>query len=277
LITQASATLGDPISYTAALSGATSDATGDITLKVYGPFDPTTDPTTDQCIDSGTDANLVTTLGPFPIGSPDANGDYVVSSDDPADTTDDFAPTQADRYQWVASYSGDTNNEAVSSECNADSEQSTVSDTSSTTATEQNMPLAAKTGDATKLTQGNKDPDITNGTDQSDTIAGGGGRDLIRGLLSSDKLNGDNGGDTLYGNADDDFLQGGVGRDAIHGGPGDDYIDGVDGKAANDEIDGGLGADYCVGDEGDTFTNCDGNVVKVTVPVEATAQKEANH
>ena len=166
----ASATLGDPISDTAALSGATSDATGDITLKVYGPFDPTTDPTTDQCIDSGTDANLVTTLGPFPIGSPDANGDYVVSSDDPADTTDDFAPTQADRYQWVASYSGDTNNEAVSSECNADSEQSTVSDTSSTTATEQNMPLAAKTGDATKLTQGNKDPDITNGTDQSDTI-----------------------------------------------------------------------------------------------------------
>jgi hypothetical protein len=200
----------------------------------------------------------------------------VVSSDDPADTTDDFAPTQAGRYQWVASYSGDANNEAVSSECNADGEQSVVTDTSSTTATEQNMTLAAKTGDPATPAQGNKDPDITNGTNQSDSIAGGGGRDLIRGLLASDKLYGDNGADTLYGNADDDFLLGGVGPDAMDGGPGDDYINGVDGKAGNDEIDGGLGTDHCVGDEGDTFTNCDGNVVKVTVPQEATAQKEAS-
>jgi hypothetical protein len=43
----------------------------------------------------------------------------------------------------------------------------------------------------------------------------------------------------------------------------DDFIDGVGG---NDVIDGGRGIDHCVGDKGDTFKYCDGNVVEVPMP-----------
>ena len=269
-----SATLpNSTISDTATLSGATSDATGTITFSAYGPFDPTADPTTDVCDE--------TTLAyespdPIDIGSPDENGDYVVSSDDPTVTTDDFAPSDAGRYQWVASFTSGDTNAPISTKCNDANEQSIVNEAGSTNATGQNMTLVAETGDTATLAQGNKDPDITNGTDQRDSIAGGGGRDLIRGLLDGDQLYGDNGADTLFGNADDDFLQGGSGPDAISGGPGDDYIDSVDGKAGNDETDGGAGTDYCVGDEGDTFTNCDGNVVEVTAPAEVPTQTEAS-
>jgi len=56
-----------------------------------------------------------------------------------------------------------------------------------------------------------------------------------------------------------------------------DYIDGVDGIAGNDELDGGWGIEHCVGDEGDTFVNCDGNVVEVPVSPGASAPKEAGN
>jgi hypothetical protein len=35
------------------------------------------------------------------------------------------------------------------------------------------------------------------------------------------------------------------------------------GGAGNDGLDDGRGIDHCVGDEGDTFRYCDGNVVEV--------------
>src|SRR5215212_3526261 len=116
----ASATLpDDPISDTATLSGATSAATGTITFSAYGPFDPATDPTTDVC-DETTLANE--SPNPVDLGSPDASGNYVVSSDD-------FLPDEAGRYQWVASYSsGDANNMSVSTKCNDPNEQSVVND-----------------------------------------------------------------------------------------------------------------------------------------------------
>ncbi len=71
----ASVTIGQSISDTATLSGATSNATGGITFKLYGPF-TNADPTTDTCVAG----NLVTTLGPIAIGSANASGNYVVSS-----------------------------------------------------------------------------------------------------------------------------------------------------------------------------------------------------
>jgi hypothetical protein len=125
-------TLPNPISDTATLSGATSDATGTMTFKLYGPFtDP--DPSTDTCIDpdpaNNVAGNLVTTIEGKELGSPDASGNYVVSSGD-------YTPTAAGRNQWVVSYSGDAKNGEVSSECTAPDEASVVTEPNPTSTTE---------------------------------------------------------------------------------------------------------------------------------------------
>jgi hypothetical protein len=120
------------LSDTATLSGATSNATGTITFKAYGPF-TNADPTTDAC----TAANLVYTSSARPIGSPNASGNYVVSSDDNSTPSDDFKPTAAGRYQWVATYSGDNNNTGLSTNCNDPNEQSVVNTAQSTISTTQ--------------------------------------------------------------------------------------------------------------------------------------------
>jgi hypothetical protein len=130
----ASVTLDNPISDTATLSGATSDATGTITFKLYGPFTADADPSTDTCVDpdpaNNVVGNLVTTIDGKPLGSPDPlSGNYVVSSGD-------YTPTAVGRYQWVVSYSGDANNEAVLSECNAPNEASVVTESTPTSTTE---------------------------------------------------------------------------------------------------------------------------------------------
>jgi hypothetical protein len=156
LTTQATATAtrGDPISDTATLSGATSDATGTMTFKLYGPFTDA-DTSTDTCVDpdaaNGVAGNLVTTIEVPSLGSPDASGNYVVSSGD-------YTPTTAGRYQWVVSYSGDANNGVASSECKAANEASVVTEPTATSTTEQNLTVAgwdgkgAKHAKATKLT-----------------------------------------------------------------------------------------------------------------------------
>jgi hypothetical protein len=150
----ATATLGDPISDTATLSGATGDATGTMTFKVYGPFTDA-DTSTDTCVDpdpaNNVEGNLVTTIDITSLGSPDASGNYVVSSGD-------YTPTTVGRYQWVVSYSGDANNGAVTSECKASNEASVVTEPTTTSTTEQNLTVfgwngkPAKPAKATKLT-----------------------------------------------------------------------------------------------------------------------------
>ena len=148
-------TLGDPISDTATLSGATSDATGTMTFKLYGPFTDA-DTSTDTCVDPDPANNVTGNLVTPPIevtslGSPDASGNYVVSSGD-------YTPTTVGRYQWVVSYSGDANNGAVLSECKAANEASVVTEPPPTSTTEQNLKVAgwdgktAKHAKATKLT-----------------------------------------------------------------------------------------------------------------------------
>ncbi len=115
----ASVTIGTAISDTATLIGATGTATGSITFKLYGPFDASTPASGDTCVDSGTGANLVTTLGPVAIGSPNGSGSYVVSSGN-------YTPMAVGRYQWIASYSGDLNNAAASTSCKDAGEASVV-------------------------------------------------------------------------------------------------------------------------------------------------------
>jgi Ca2+-binding RTX toxin-like protein len=270
LTTQATAevALDEPISDTATLSGATSDATGTITFSAYGPFDPATDPITDVC-----DETTLAYESPDPvdIGDADASGNYVVSSDDPAVTTDDFVPTEAGRYQWVASYSGDDANEPVTSECNAENEQSVVNEAeaSSITSTEQNVTLAGEIGEAANLADPATDTTNIEGTTQNDntTLGTDSEDDVLYGGSSANKLLG------RHGN---DYLDGGQGRDRMAGGKQGDHINGADGKPG-DVINGGIGTDYCVGDVGDEIKNCDGNVVNVPLPSKSAAPVEVGH
>ncbi|MDQ6726001.1 MAG: Ig-like domain repeat protein, partial [Actinomycetota bacterium] len=83
--------LGGPIADTATLSG-TFSATGTITFRVFGPANP-------SC--SGTP--LATSTKPV-----NGNGNYV---------SDPFTPTVVGTYRFVAAYSGDANNVAVTTAC----------------------------------------------------------------------------------------------------------------------------------------------------------------
>jgi Ca2+-binding RTX toxin-like protein len=111
------------------------------------------------------------------------------------------------------------------------------------------------------------------------TIAGTTGTTTgtTNGLHRGADVYGDSGVDRLLGTPYADFLQGGRGLDSMFGGPKNDYIDGVDGIAGNDVLDGGQGIDRCVGDKGDTFRYCDGNVVEVPVPTNTSAPTKAGH
>jgi hypothetical protein len=152
-VATATATLGDPISDTATLSGATGDATGTITFKLYGPFTDA-DASTDTCVDPDPTNNVAGNLVTPPIevtslGSPDAMGNYVVSSGD-------YTPTTAGRYQWVVSYSGDDNNGAALSECKALNEASVVTEPTTTSAIEQNVTVAGRDGKVAKHAKATK-------------------------------------------------------------------------------------------------------------------------
>ncbi len=82
---------------TATLSGATENAGGDITFTLYGPFDSLEDV---SCEGEGT------TVGE-PV-SVDGNGPY---------ESDPVTVTEFGFYTWLASYSGDANNEAADHAC----------------------------------------------------------------------------------------------------------------------------------------------------------------
>jgi len=112
-------TLGDLISDTATLAGATSDATGTITFTLYGPYDASVDPATEQT-DPCAAGDLVFTSDPIDIvGTADAQGNYVVESPE-------FEPPEVGRYQWIASYSGDDKNEPSTTLCRDADEASVV-------------------------------------------------------------------------------------------------------------------------------------------------------
>jgi len=218
------------ISDMATLSGATSE-TGTITFNAYGPDD-------EDCSDD-----------PAFTSEVDVAGDGETSSED-------FVPVAAGTYRWTAEYIGDTDNETATSECNAENEQSVVRE-AATTATEQNMTLAAEIGGAANPADPATDTTNIEGTNQNENST--------LGTDNNDDLYGDSLNNNLYGLHGNDFVNGGRGADKMLGGAQNDSIYGADGVAGNDVINGGIGTDYCVGDEGDKFKNCDGNVVEVAV------------
>src|SRR2546421_1064 len=78
---------------------------GTITFTLYGPFDPTADPgTCTNCHAAGSTRVLV--IAGFHSSA--------------------VTVTRAGRYRWIASYSGDPNNNAVSTSCGDRSEERRV-------------------------------------------------------------------------------------------------------------------------------------------------------
>ena len=104
IVTAATNTTGPSmtVSDSATLSGGY-NPTGSITFKLYGPS------ATPVC------TNLVFTSSPVTVNG---NGTYGPVS---------FSPAATGSYYWIASYSGDTNNSAVSGACGDTNETSTVS------------------------------------------------------------------------------------------------------------------------------------------------------
>jgi hypothetical protein len=139
---RATATLPDDavITDSAQLSGTTTGATGDIVFRLYGP-DST--PGTPTCIDAGLGANLVYTSSGFAVNG---GGTYGNAS---------YTATRSGTYFWIASYSGDANNAAVSGTCGEASETSVVgkaTPTLTTTATGAQLPAGTTISDTADLT-----------------------------------------------------------------------------------------------------------------------------
>ena len=127
----ADVTIGGSVHDVATLSGATANATGTITFNLYGPNDATCD---------GTAVFTTTALV-------SGNGAYTSAS---------FAPIAIGTYRWIASYSGDANNEAVSGECNDANESVDVNmaSPSITTTASADIKLGGALTDTAHLTGG---------------------------------------------------------------------------------------------------------------------------
>jgi hypothetical protein len=95
------ASVGNNIADTAVLSGATAGATGTLTFSLYGP---------DDAVCAGV---------PIAAGTRTVNGNAWFDSDN-------LAPTAPGSYRWVASYSGDANNNPAATPCNAPGQHSVI-------------------------------------------------------------------------------------------------------------------------------------------------------
>jgi Bacterial Ig-like domain (group 3) len=124
--------VGKPLVYTIHLGGGQSP-TGTITFKIYGP-DATPNDNTDNC--SGTPVYTDTVNVDF------GNGDY---------NADPFTPTSVGNYFLVASYSGDSNNQAATSACEpievADPREETTAYQEETTAYQEETTSPLKKGE----------------------------------------------------------------------------------------------------------------------------------
>ncbi|MGI8778285.1 MAG: hypothetical protein ACR2LJ_13100 [Acidimicrobiales bacterium] len=126
IVTTASASVpvGGAISDSAVLSGATTapPAGGTIVFTVFGPDDPT-------CARGA----VFTSPVPVPVNG---NGTYNSGPFTPAIT-----PTTAGTYQFVAAYSGDTNNSALTTACGAPGESVVITRTTPTLITNASTPV----------------------------------------------------------------------------------------------------------------------------------------
>ncbi|MGQ0632725.1 MAG: hypothetical protein ACT4P1_17050 [Sporichthyaceae bacterium] len=186
-------------------------------------------------------------------GTPTATSVRALSPDADTVTSDSVRVTTAGTWRWVATYSGDANNNAVTGVCGDGSENSTVT---SSTCFGEIATLVGSDGDDTLTGTSGRDiivarsgNDTINGAGGDDLICGGGEDDVLFGGGGSDFLLGGKGSDQLRGGTGDDELSGGRGSDDLFGASGDDLLSGgpggdqLDGGSGVDEGDGGPGSD----------------------------------
>ena len=237
---------------------------GDIVFKLYGPF--TTAPTAATAATDCVADNLV--------DNPSYTSTVAVDDHTAGDTytSATYTPAEPGIYQWTASFTPDSGQGDPTGEigCGEAAEQSVVDgEATPTTVTEQNVTLAGEIGEEANLADPATDTSNIEGTNQNDNTT--------LGTDSDDHLFGDTSANVLLSRRGHDFVDGGQGPDRMVGGAQGDRINAADGKPGNDVINGGIGTDYCVGDVGDTFKNCDGNVFKVPVPSKSAAPAEAGN
>jgi Ca2+-binding RTX toxin-like protein len=90
------------------------------------------------------------------------------------------------------------------------------------------------------------------GSNQRDSISGGGGNDLIKGLRSIDSLNGGAGNDDIYAGPRDERA-----RDTVVGGRGKDFVQVFNRPAAKDVVNCGKDRDRVVADSEDVLSDCE--------------------
>lgn len=120
--------------------------------------------------------------------------------------------------------------------------------------------------DGLALKVGTEEADTLRGGGDNDTLLGRGGSDLLFGGRGADRLRGGDGADTLQGADGPDHMDGGRGRDEIIGANGKDTLLGGEGAdaltagASRDLLQGGGGADRLVGATGsDTLAGQSGD------------------
>jgi hypothetical protein len=129
LTTATDATVGSAISDSATISAGFAP-TGTVTFKAFGPNDAT-------CAGGAAFEKAVTVSG---------NASYL---------SGDFTPAAAGTYRWTAVYSGDANNDAASSGCNAADETSIVAkDSPGILTTATNATVGAAIGDSATISSG---------------------------------------------------------------------------------------------------------------------------
>ena len=171
--------------------------------------------------------------------------------------SDPIKVTSAGTYRWKVVYSGDINNNAVTSPCGASKSVVTSGGTPSGVTcdgfpativgsskgetiigTSARDVIVAKGGN--DVVNGKGGDDVICGGDGKDILRGGGGNDVIFGGAKSDDVQGGKGNDELHGDAGGDRVVGGPGNDKLYGGKGND---GLDGGKGTDFGDGGPGTD----------------------------------
>jgi hypothetical protein len=138
IATQATATaaLGSSISDTATLSNgyfpSGGPAVGTVTFKLYGPFASDATITSTSCIDpaTGVTGNLLFTS----TVNASRTSDSTASA-----TSGTHTPSAAGKYAWVASYSGNADNTAVSGTCGDANEASIITKAPASLTTAQSL------------------------------------------------------------------------------------------------------------------------------------------
>ncbi len=226
--------LGGQVTDTATLANGVSPS-GQISFRLYGPDDA-------SCSGAPAFTDTVAVSG---------NGNYASSP---------FTPTQPGTYRWVASYSGDADNDAVSGACNDPGESVTVSaipPPPDDTASPPDGPTVDEllTADCQSAGAGVGALEPILGVPAGGELLGTPSKDMIFGAEGPDEISGLAAADCLRARKGKDEVDGGTGRDVMYGGKGADRMDSS--SPERDQVACGKGRDRARISDNDETRGCE--------------------